>query len=209
MARVTEISAPFRGSRRRVVWIDGAQWRVTSSDVLRAAEVREGGEARREVLASVIDREEPLQARARALRLLAYRERSTSELRERLLEDGYPESVGVAAVRALERVGLVDDLRFAAVSARTLVEVRGMGRSRAMRELIARGIAEQAASAALDATLTLDQERERAVALAVTLAARPSATFEKVARGLARRGYASALALDAARRAFPRDGSHA
>ena len=185
-----------------MLWIDDVRWRVTSSDVLRAAEVREGEEAHCELLASTIDREEPIQARARALRLLAYRERSTSELRARLAEDGFPDAVVAAIVRDLERSGLVDDERFAGVAARTLVDVRGMGRDRALRELTSKGIGEQAARDALDAVLTPDEERERAVALACSLAARPSATFEKVARRLARRGYPSALALDAAREAF-------
>jgi regulatory protein len=202
VALVTEVVAPYRGSRWRDVWVDGALWRTTSSDVVRAVGVRKGLKRSDESLTGAIDEEEPLQARARAFRLLAYRERSSAELRDRLVSDGYPASVALALVGDLQASGLVDDARYTEVAARTLVDTRRFGRERARRELIAKGVDEDRAREALDAALTPEAEEERALFEARSLAARPAASFERIARRLTRKGYSASLAVAATRRAL-------
>jgi regulatory protein len=199
---VTEVVAPYRGSRRRDVWVDGALWRTTSSDVVRAVGVRKGLENSDESLAGAMDEEEPVQARARAFRLLAYRERSSAELRDRLIADGYPVSVALGVVGDLQASGLVDDARYTEVAARTLVDTRRFGRERARRELIAKGVDEESAREALDAALTPEAEQDRALLEARLLASRPAASFEKIARRLTRKGYTASLAVSATRRAL-------
>jgi len=202
LALVTEVVAPYRGCRRRDVWVDGVLWRTTSSDVVRAVGVRKGLERSDESLTGAIDEEEPVQARARAFRLLAYRERSNAELRDRLVADGYPASVALAVVDELQASGLVDDARYTEVAARTLVDTRRFGRERARRELIAKGVDEDSAREALDAALTPEVEAERALFEARSLAARPAASFEKIAGRLTHKGYSASLAVAAARRAL-------
>jgi hypothetical protein len=87
MALVTEIGAR-RGSRRREVHLDGHPWRATSADVVKALELRVGHIEPVDDLAARVDAVEPRRARDRALRLLAYRDRSTGDLIARLSEDG-------------------------------------------------------------------------------------------------------------------------
>jgi len=202
LALVTDVIAPVRGCHRRIVVLDHAEWRTTSGQVLAALGVRTSTIAPEDELAARIAAEEPVRARERALRLLAYRERSVAELRERLREDGYPDGVTGAVIADLERAGLVDDERFAGAMARLLTEVRGMGRSRALRELAAKGVDPDLALAALDESLPPDAERESALRLAHALAARPGATVDRVAARLARKGYAAPVALGAAREAL-------
>jgi regulatory protein len=143
------------------------------------------------------------EARERALRLLGYRERSASELVDRLSEDGYPADIVEDTVAELVRTGLVDDERFAAVLARTLVTVRGYGRIRARRELARYGIAEDVAAAALEEAAPASDERERADAAARRMA-RPSDTADRLAARLVRRGFSPGIALDVARHHAPR-----
>ncbi|MCL2340019.1 MAG: recombination regulator RecX [Actinomycetia bacterium] len=52
-------------------------------------------------------------AAAKCERLLAYRERSSAEIKQRLLRDGFAESISQTMMERLIQSGLVDDDRFA------------------------------------------------------------------------------------------------
>jgi regulatory protein len=170
---------------------------VVSEAHLRAGDEVDPGELR-ERLAGI----EPGCARDRAVRLLTYRDRSRTELRERLAEDGFlPETVS-AVVDRLTDVGLVDDERFARSFARSLTQIRHLGRSRASRELAARGIDPELAAEALDEALSVEAEEAAAGEFSRSLARRPGATRDKIAARLARRGYSPRVALSAARQAM-------
>ena len=83
------------------------------------------------------------------LRLLARRELSVKELRDRLLDREHaPDDVDRAIERLLETQAL-DDARVARAYARTAATVKGRGRLRVMRELNAMGIAKETAGEAL------------------------------------------------------------
>jgi regulatory protein len=198
VALVTDIGAR-RGSRRREIHLDGHAWRTTSSDVVKALELRVGHIEPVEDLDSRIDESEPRQARDRALRLLAYRDRSLSDLVGRLTEDGYAPLVSATVAADLARVGIMDDERFARNTARVLATVRGFGRSRIVRELSAHGIDEMLVQEALAEALPEDEELESALRLARALAARPRADVSRIAARLARKGFSVPMALRAAR----------
>lgn len=206
MALVTDVKTPLRGSKRRMLEVDHSDWRETSSEVLAALGIRAGTIMPLEELEAAIAGAEPARARERALRLLSYRERGAQEVRARLAEDGYPAAVVGETVAALVETGLVDDERFAAMTARALTRVRGMGRSRATRDLIARGVDPDVANAAVDEALPPDEEARAAAGLAHAMAHRPDATVEKVAARLVRKGYATGLSLRCAREAIEATG---
>jgi len=199
MALLSDITTPRRGSKRRLISIDGEPWRDVAADVVKRLELETGADVDHAELAARIEREEYPSARERAIKLLTYRERSTFELSARLVEDGYTESVAGSVVADLERIGLVDDERFAGMLARNLTHVRGLGRGRAARELAKAGVAPETASAALEEALPPDEELEAALRLARTAASKPGATVDKIAGRLLRRGYRPAVALTAAR----------
>ena len=84
-----------------------------------------------------------------ALKLLARRELSVEALRARLLDRDHPrEEVDAAIVQLLDSGGL-DDNRVARAHARTAAGVKGRGRLRVMRDLLAMGIAKDTAVAAI------------------------------------------------------------
>ena len=89
-------------------------------------------------------------ALAAALRLLARRGRSESELAGRLRQKGFSEEAITAVVTRCRQLGYLDDARFARERARELMRGgRAVGR-RVLVDLQQRGIAEATALAAVD-----------------------------------------------------------
>ena len=202
MSILTEIRVTRRGSRRRTLVLDGEPWRDVPSDVVSQAHLKQGSEVTPEELSSRLEEIAPRCARDRAVRLLTYRERSVSELSDRLSEDGYHPDTVSGAIERLTSIGLVDDERFARSFARSLTQIRGLGRSRAARELASHGIAPDLAADALEEALPPEDEQAAANDLALKLACRSGATRDKITGRLLRRGYAPRVAIAAAREAM-------
>lgn len=169
-----------------------------AADVVRELGIRAGDEIDLAVVESQVVEIERRLARERSLRLLAYRERSEAEVTGRLLDDGYSDEIVEQTVAALVGSGLLDDRRFAHVLARSLVEIRGFGRLRALRELTAHGIEDSLASEALESLAPESDESARALEAAARLV-RSGDTTDRLAARLARRGFGMSHALRAAR----------
>jgi regulatory protein len=143
-------------------------------------------------------------AKDRALRLLGVRWRSRAELHHRLRLAGFaPEEID-DAMQDLDRVGLIDDARFA----RAVVADRAGRRLAGDREIRSvlrqKGIAEDTAAAAMAAA---GDESERALDLARKRAARlsgldPAVAFRRLHGLLLRRGFGPQVARDACRAAL-------
>ena len=86
---------------------------------------------------------------ARAIKLLAARPRSETEIRERLADRADTRTVDECITR-LKEMGYIDDARFALGYARRRAETKTIGRSRLARELGARGVARTTIGRALD-----------------------------------------------------------
>lgn len=120
------------------------------------------------------------EALAIATRALARREHSRRSLGERLHRAGVSENEAEDVLAELERVGLLDDARFARERARVLAE-RGKGDAAIRFDLERAGVDAGSVEAAL---AHLDPERERAE----RLVGRRGAT-QATARLLAGRGF--------------------
>jgi len=88
-------------------------------------------------------------ARGRALRFLQTRERSREEVARRLRRYDYDEALVGDVLAWLDRLGYVDDRRFAALFAREKARA-GLGRRRVQAELRRAGVTEEVAETALD-----------------------------------------------------------
>ena len=93
-----------------------------------------------------------------ALRALRFRDRTTAELDARLEQRGVGEAEREQALETLERIGYVDDERFARGRAERLAE-RGSGDALIRDDLERRGVAAEIVEAALG---ELEPERRRA-----------------------------------------------
>ena len=202
MATVTDIRRSGPAFRRRTIVLDGEGWRDVPASLLAVLDLEVSAEVDADELAARIEAAEPKLARERAIRLITAKERSRAGLAGRLVQDGFSSQVSESTADDLLRIGLVDDERFANALARTLARVRGTGRERIARELRDAGVAEDVAVTALDGALDPEQEREAALHLARSAAARSGATVDRVAARLVRRGYRPAVALTAAREAL-------
>jgi len=115
-----------------------------------------------------------------ALRALRHRDRSSAELAMRLEQRGVEATEREQALATLERIGYVDDERFARSRAEQLA-ARGSGDALIRHDLQGRGVAAEHVETALEA---LEPERERATRLADQ-----RGRSAKTARYLASRGF--------------------
>ncbi|HEV2591848.1 MAG TPA: RecX family transcriptional regulator [Gaiellaceae bacterium] len=128
---------------------------------------------------------DPIDVAARALR---HRDRSRTQVAERLARAGVAEAKAGDALEALERVGYVDDGRYAANRAAALA-ARGMGDAAIRHDLETAGVPGEAVEEALTA---LEPEADRARRIAAR-----SGRTTRTAGQLARKGF-SEDAIEAA-----------
>lgn len=187
-----------RGSKRREVELDGSMWRAMPRAVLAELGISSGDLVDPDDITARMITLEPPAARERALRLLAYRDRSESEMRTRLSDDGYSPSIVDQIVGWLLDTGLLDDGRFAEQLARTLVIGRRYGRSRALQYMRRAGVSDELAMSTLGALAPSEDERDRALVLARSLF-RSGDSVDRLASRLVRRGFTPADSLACAR----------
>jgi regulatory protein len=131
------------------------------------------------------------------LRLLARRELSVKELRDRLVDREHPAEEIDRAIEHLLETQALDDARVARAYARTASKVKGRGRLRVMRELNAMGIAKETASEAVaDVFADVDERSLIAKALQKKMRGRPrvanAAEHARLYQYLMRQGFTPA-----------------
>ncbi len=115
-----------------------------------------------------------------AVRALRHRDRAAADIEARLERAGVGEDERREALASLQRLGYVDDERFAETRARALAE-RGHGDQAIRLDLERQGVAADVAGRAVAA---LEPERTRAEAIVARRGAGPA-----TARHLARKGF--------------------
>lgn len=109
------------------------------------------------------------QAREAALRLLAHRPRSRSELAGRLKRRDVPAHVISACLDALEKEGLVDDEAFARMWVRDRLRLKPRGRGALLVELRRKGVTRDVARQAVDEVFTDEEVRDGDLAVEAAL----------------------------------------
>ena len=100
-----------------------------------------------------------------ALRILKYRFNSTAELRRKLRAKKFDRQTIESTLERLRTEKWLDDERFAAAYARTRA-LKSKGGLRIRHELMRAGVDDATISRAVSASVSADDERERATALA-------------------------------------------
>jgi regulatory protein len=131
-----------------------------------------------------------------ALRMLALRELSESQIRQRLAKRGYDENAIDSAVSRLKTEKSIDDLRVAGALARTETSLRKRGRLRVRRRIEAAGIPASIAQRAVDDTFAdIDSDALIAAALEKRLRGRTEIAddreFQRLYRFLSGQGFES------------------
>ena len=123
--------------------------------------------------------------------LLSYRERSESEIMERLNRRGCPGSVIADVISELKELNYLDDRKFANSWLKWRKESRPRSRALIRWELLAKGVKEEVISEALDAAYPRREEVEIARRLAGKRAELPGADRRKTYAYLKRKGFSS------------------
>lgn len=192
---VTGIRPHPRAPGRLVIEVDGARFATIAVDAAQALDLEEGKVLSQEEASRLAYAADVEASRRVALRLLASRPRAVNELLRRLRERGHNPSAVAEAVGRLEETGLLDDSEFAEHFVRVRAP-KGYGRSRLIRDLLARGVDRRVAERAIDRALECegvdqtDQVRELVVKRARQLRHLPPETKRRRLLGyLERRGF--------------------
>jgi regulatory protein len=135
--------------------------------------------------------EDPIEIATRALQ---HRDRSRREVEERLARAGIDEDRRNDALDTLERVGYVDDGRFAGARAGALAD-RGYGDEWIRQDLAQHGVAPDTVAEAIAA---LVPEAERAAALVERLGSTPKTGAQLARKGFGEDALEAALGIDVA-----------
>jgi regulatory protein len=127
---------------------------------------------------------------ARGLALVAGRELSRQQVRERLLRTGFDRAAVDRAIDRLVADGAIDDRRFAAEYVRIAARRKGRGPLRIARELAQKGVPDDMARQALDAAFS-QGDAEAALEKAIARHARAPLDDQRHLR----RAYAALLRL--------------
>lgn len=195
--RIEVLSGGVRA--RRVTLAEGTEL-TTSAEVLNLIGVDDGDVTSPTTLQAQIREFEPQACMQRCLRLVNYRERSTTQLRDRLTLDGYPESVIESTIERLADLGFVDDARFAGCLVRMRI-AGGWGPNRIRADLRTAGVSDDLAAEALSSCGDSD-DLDRALVLARRRPPASSRDVARVAAGLLRKGYSADTAWTAARQVY-------
>jgi regulatory protein len=135
-----------------------------------------------------------------ALHLLARRDLSVRQLRDRLADRKHPLDEIDGAIAHLLETRALDDERVASAFARTALTVKGRGRLRVQRELLAMGIAPDVAAAAVASAAPATDERTivaRAISkrLRGRTAVKDRAESARLYQHLVRQGHTPAAVL--------------
>ena len=132
--------------------------------------------------------------------LLARREWSDIQLRERFRKRKFETQAIEAALESLRREGALDDRRTAFAYARTSVRLTVRGRRRILQEIVARGIDDETAREAVDAAFADVDEAEvlsRALAKRLDGPIRDAAHLRRLHRSLRQQGFPTSLIIPA------------
>lgn len=175
---VTAIEPKRRG--RVLVHLDGDPWRELPLEVVARTPIRVGTVLDRPALRELGRELRRAEALGVATRALGRREHSHASLDDRLRRAGVAEAARGEALETLERVGYVDDTRFAERRAEQLAS-RDWGDAAIAADLERQGVGADARAGALAA---LEPERERALRIAGVRGQTP-----KTGAYLARKGF--------------------
>lgn len=140
MGVITAIEVQKKRGRRRSIFVDGQFVIGVHDDIVTALNLSVGQHFDQEQLQKLVRAETLRKAYERALKLLAYRDRSMSEIRKRLLSADFPEDVVDEVISRLSDEGLLDDKRFSQEWVSSRATSKPMGRTRLVWELRSKGV---------------------------------------------------------------------
>ena len=189
MATITKIIEQKRRANRRNIYLDGVFAFGLNDNVVARFRLREGMQLTDEQVTQIAQGEVRQECFDDAMKYLASRMHSHSELRRKLVRREFGETIIDGVLEDLARMAYLDDVRFAKAKALSAAEHKHHGRRRAFMELIKAGVKKDVADAALNEVY----DQNDSVATARLLAEKKAASLKKLDPTVARRRLAGML----------------
>ncbi|MEM9996100.1 MAG: RecX family transcriptional regulator [Bacteroidota bacterium] len=146
---VTRLVQQQKNTDRVSVFLDGAFAFGLTKDLAVTEGLRKGRALTVAEQEALLVRDEGLRARRKALDVLSYKARTSSELRRKLRDTGFGEPAIEAALARMEELGYLDDAAYAHAYAKGRFAGRGYGPQRIRSDLMKRGLDRRHIDAAL------------------------------------------------------------
>lgn len=187
---ITRIVEQKRNPRRRSIHLDGKFAFGCNLNVVAKFRLREGMPLSAEQIDQIQFGEVKQECFDRAMSYLQLRLHSRAELAKKLSRREYGEQVIAQVLDDLQRLGYVDDARFAKTKALSAAQHKQHGRRRALMELAKAGVERETASRAVEDVY----DPHDSLAVARNLAQKKAASLRKLDPVVARRRLAGMLA---------------
>lgn len=199
--KITSIQVQAKRRDRFSVFLDGEFAFGIHQDVLLKSGIAQGDELDSGQIEKILSLEERRAAKEKAMRLLAVRPRSNKEIADRLHQAKFPDKVIDWVIPELERVGLLNDLEFAKMFARSRMITKPVGEFLLRRELAQKGLSEEQIEAGVEEAYAETDELKVARNIATRRKKRYSALDEVKAKKrlsdfLIRRGFSWEIVKD-------------
>ncbi len=192
---ITSIESQKKDRDRISVFIDGEFAFGLHAEILISERLNKGRTLSETEIAELLDEDAYFRAREKAYHLLSYRQRSSSELSERLLRKGIPRHTVNRVIDRLSELQMIDDESFARNFAAARLRSKGYGPVRVRGELIRKGISRDIIESTLDEAYENASLDELALAAATRILHRlikepdPGKRRKKLTSYLTRRGF--------------------
>ena len=183
MPLITKISEQKKRPNRRNVFLDGSFAFGVNLNVVARFHLRVGLELSAEQVTDIEAGELRQECLDKGLEYICSRLHSRSELQRKLMRREYGQAVIGHVLDELQRLGYVDDARFARAKAVSAAERKHQGRRRAFMELRKAGVSNEVADGALKEVY----EKSDSVAVARELAMKQLARLRKLDPAVAKR----------------------
>lgn len=162
MARVTKLEPQKKNSSRWSIFVDNSFFAGCSEEMMAELHLRVGDDLSSERLDEIREALGLTRVRDAALRYLARRSRSISEMRNYLKRKGFDESQIDGTIAWLEGKKYLNDQQFAESWVRNRQQLAPRGKRRLLMELYQKGIDRETAGKIVEKSATPDDEAEAA-----------------------------------------------
>ncbi len=141
--KISKVEPQKKNKNRCSIYIDGEFRFGLTKELLLKYDLKEDDQITEDEIQNLLLHDEKGKIRNRAYRLLSYRERSTQEIRERLIHVGYDAQLVDDVVHGLIADDALNDERFAQAFVKEYTRVKPKGNRFIIRELAKKGIAQE------------------------------------------------------------------
>jgi regulatory protein len=196
---ITALTVQKKKPWQTSIFVNGEFWRSCNNESIHELRLVENMNFDVDGFSALDERLNEKRAFDRAVLLLSYRARSSSELSGRLKQAGFAEEIVERTVDKLKSLNYIDDSAFSASWASSRITTKLYGSKRIRQELKEKGVADDIIAGVLSEIDDKDEEFERAKVLAKgklqkLSSADSKADFRRLSQFLIRRGYAGSIA---------------